>query len=192
MIKSGFEVYLLVVNVIIIVYFNCGSFVSFFKCFNSVKELDLVIWISIFNVYVFYGRVEKSVYIFEMMLLRGLMFDNIVFFGIFLVCSYGGFIKEGFYYFRLMVIDYNMILSLEYYVCFVDFFGRVGFIDEVFRILILGSVGFELNILGVFVGVFKVYGYVKLVEWVVGKFFELEFCNFVNYILMSNMYVFMG
>lgn len=91
--------------------------------------------------------------------------DVVMFIVVFFVCSYFGLVKEGFEIFDLIVR-----LSVDYFLCLVDFFGWVGYLDEVERLVKMSGCGVDV-LWGLF-SVCVVYGDLKLGKMVVGLIIE--------------------
>lgn len=118
--------------------------------------------------------------------------NEVIFVGVFIVCSYFGMVEEGRCLFRSMVESYGVVLIVDYYVCMVDFFGRFGYLEEVFDLVKLMLIYFYGGVWGVFFGVCSIYNNFDIVEFVVSYLFEFEFSSVGNYILLVNILVLVG
>lgn len=71
----------------------------------------------------------------------------------------------------------------------VDLFGRVGLLDEVRNVVEGMFMKSNVVIWGCLLGVCEKYSDVKMGEWVVKYFFELELWNDGVYVVLLNIYV---
>lgn len=123
----------------------------------------------------------------------GVMFDVIIFVLLLLVCVYLGLVREGELFFFLMKDEYGIEFIMEYYVCMVNFYGRVGLIVKVYEIVV-EEMEFEVGLIvwGVLMYVCFFYVNVEIGEIVVCKFFELELDNEYNFELLMRIYYSLG
>lgn len=126
---------------------------------------------------------------FERMVYTGIKLNAIIFINFLIGCSYVGLVEEGLNLFNFMESVYGVEFIGEYYVCIIDFFGRVGKFKEVEEFII--CMFFELNVFGwcFYLGVCRIYGDKLRVEIVAEKLLKFEFDNSSVYILLFNIYV---
>lgn len=63
-----------------------------------------------------------------------------------------------------------MEFKVEYYVCMVDFLGRVGCIEEVENLMRGMKVFLNEVVFGLLLGLCSVYGKLEIVEWIKREF----------------------
>lgn len=111
--------------------------------------------------------------LYEVMKIKGIKFDFVIFVGVLLVCSYSGLVEEGYYYLNFMFKYYGVEFGNRYYVCMVDFFGRFGRLKEVEKFINGMFIKVDVLIWGILLVVCKVYGDVEFGRVVVKKVFDL-------------------
>lgn len=74
----------------------------------------------------------------------------------------------------------------------VDLLGRVGLLEEVRKFIEEMFMDVDVGVLGVFVGVCKIYGNIEFGERIGERVIELDFNNSGRYVLLVNLYVFVG
>lgn len=91
-----------------------------------------------------------------------------------------------------MYLDYGIKFMVEYYSCFVDFLGWVGYLEEVENVIF--SMLFILGFLvwGVLFSVCRVYSDVECGECVVENVFKLDFDDDGVYVVLLSIYVVVG
>lgn len=180
--------YLFVNNVFMDIYVKFGNMKYVYRVFDLMSIRDVVLWNIMIMGYGMYGYGNEVLYMFDCMCVEYIEFDEVIFVGVLLVCSYVGFVYRGREYLSKMDFVYGLVSVIEYYVCVIDMFGRVGQFDEVYELILIMFVESNVVVWRVFLVLCRFYGNVYFVEFV-GKYifeFEFEYCG--NYILMFNIY----
>lgn len=98
------------------------------------------------------------------------MFNVVIFISVLFVCCYVGFLEEGFYLFYNMEGEFGVKFQIEYYGCIVDFFGRVGYLREVYDFVIRMLIKLDFILWRSLFGLCRFYGDLEMGERV-GKIF---------------------
>lgn len=182
-------------NGLIIMYVKCGVLDCFLKVFDCMSDRDVVSWNVIIFAFAQYGEGKKVVQYFKAIQCEiGIKLDQVIFIVVFFVCSYVGLVCDGIRIFNFMVNDYGLKLGVDYFFCFVDFLGRVGYFDETEGFIEIESedLKIDFNVWWILFSVCVVYGNVRLGRIVVGVFFQIEKNDLVVYVLLLNIYVNVG
>lgn len=125
----------------------------------------------------------------------GVIFNDVMFVVVLFVCVYVGFVEEGCFVYKRMSKMYGLVLRVEYYVCMVDMFGRVGLFDEVYSFIyefdVVGKVIFLVLWIAMF-GVCKMYRNYDFGVDIVKRFIVFELENLGYYVMFLNIYVLSG
>lgn len=163
-------------------YCKCGVLEDVRKLFMEMLRKDLVIWNFMIFGYAIYGVGEIVFVLFDRMRIEKIKLDWIIYVVVLLVCNYSGLVEFGMRYFDLMRVDYGIKVKFEYYSCMVDFLGRVGKFKEVIDMIEKMFFKLYVVIFGSFLGVFRVYKNIEVVEFVVNNLFSIDFINVVVYV----------
>lgn len=106
---------------------------------------------------------------------EGVKFDNVIFVNIIFVCSYIGLVERVWGYFKMMFIEFGIVLGLEYYVCMVDVYSRVGRLIEVKDFIELFILEYGMCLWRILLSVCRNYRQYELGVYVGEKLMELGF-----------------
>lgn len=108
-------------NFMIFMYFKCGNMKEVMRVFWEMDVRDVVFYNILIVGFVVYGNVIEVIDFVLKMEKEDIKLDRLIFLGVLIVCSYRGLLEEGCKVFELI----NCLL-VDYYVCMVEFLGRVG------------------------------------------------------------------
>lgn len=145
-------------------YCKCGNVVGVREIFYVIFVKNVIIWNEMLYGYVQYGFGDEVLYFYNCMLIEGEKFDDVIFIVILIVCSYLGLVDEGIRIFELMYKEYEVKLFLDYYICIIDVFGRVGRLYEVEFFIVKMLCKNDLVIWEVLFSFCRVYGDVFVVK----------------------------
>lgn len=129
-IRSGFEVDVLVGSVLLDMYAKCGNIENALHVFNRMQIRNLVSWNSIILGCSLNGLPGQAIDFFEHMVHAGIKPNHITFVGVFSACRYAGLVDEGRRYFNSMSISYGVTPRAENFSCMVDLLARSGCLEE--------------------------------------------------------------
>ena len=117
-------------NALVDMYAKCGSLVRAQEVFDMLPERNVITWGALITAYSQLGRAENTLSIFNEMIKQGNKPDRVVFLSILNACSHAGMIDNGQTYFEAMSRDYDIVPTIEHYICMVDTLGRLGQLDK--------------------------------------------------------------
>ncbi|ESQ44223.1 hypothetical protein EUTSA_v10006485mg, partial [Eutrema salsugineum] len=118
-----------VCNVLIDMYWKCGSIRSAIKVFEETREKNLITWTALISSLGFHGYGHEAFEKFEEMVSLGLKPDRVSFISMLTACRHGGMVKEGMELFRKMK-HYGVEPEMDHYRCAVDLLARNGYLKE--------------------------------------------------------------
>ncbi|KAL5728637.1 hypothetical protein ACHQM5_001701 [Ranunculus cassubicifolius] len=175
-------------NALIHMHAKSGSIDQAFNEFNRMPERDVISYSALITALADHGRANEALKLFSMMQRENVKPNQVTFVGVLSACSHAGLVDEGRDYFDLMTKTYALVPLTEHYACMVDLFGRVGRLDEAYK-LVLETVGTrDAGAWGALLGGCRVHGNVELGEIAARRLFEIEPENTGNYVLLANIY----
>eukprot|EP01018_Ginkgo_biloba_P004838 Gb_17076 [translate_table: standard] len=191
-IRSGFELDIIVSNALIDMYAKCGSIWVAREVFDRMDQKDVVSWTAIITGCGMNGLGEEALTLFDQMQQTGLKPNHITFVAILSACSHAGLATEGWHYFNCMSQDYNITPTMDHYACIVDLFGRAGSLDEAHNFIQDMPLEPDAHVWGALLGACRIHCNIELGELVAERLFDLEPQNAGNYVLLSNIYAAAG
>ncbi|KAI5677364.1 hypothetical protein M9H77_08314 [Catharanthus roseus] len=82
-----------------------------------------------------HGHGKEALYVFNKLLLEGLIPDGFSILSVTCACSHVGLVEQGWRYFDTMQSDYGIELQLEHYGCLIDLLGRARRVKEAEKII---------------------------------------------------------
>ncbi|KAD4385013.1 hypothetical protein E3N88_25181 [Mikania micrantha] len=122
-------------NALIDMYSKGGSLEMARKVFKQMPQKDVFSWTSLISGLALHGEGRSAVEIFNNMVLRGLLPNDITFLSVLSACGHGGLIKEGQTLFDKMVHSYGLKPTIKHYGCMVDLFCRAGHVTEAMKLI---------------------------------------------------------
>ncbi|KAL7610408.1 hypothetical protein Lser_V15G12795 [Lactuca serriola] len=128
-IKLGLNLEMSVFGSLIDMYAKSGDLKSAESVLSEIKTPDLKCWNSILSGYGHHGKVEKAFMIFDEIVKRGLIPDEVTYLSMLSTCNHCGLIDKG----RLLwssMKENGLIRGSKHYSCFVGLLSRAGLLEE--------------------------------------------------------------
>ncbi|KAG0458547.1 hypothetical protein HPP92_023704 [Vanilla planifolia] len=122
-------------NSFIDMYAKCGDINAAEKMFQQMTKRDIVSWNSMIMGYAIHGHGAEAVALFEQLISKGGVPDDITFIGVLSACSHVGLVSEGRKYFFDMKAVFSIQPKPVHYSCMVDLLGRVGLLGDAYAML---------------------------------------------------------
>ncbi|KAM3190030.1 hypothetical protein ACQJBY_068327 [Aegilops geniculata] len=170
---------------------KCGNIERALDLFCSWRQRDLICYSSMISALGMHGRGKDAIAVFNELCDNGFDPDEICFVSVLNACSHTGLIDEGRRYFNTMKDGYNIIPTVEHYLCMVDLLGRAGCIDEAYQMItheMPKDIEPHAGIWGALLSACRTYSNVEIGEVAASHLFKLEPNNVGNYVLLSNIY----
>ncbi|KAL5975240.1 hypothetical protein ACLOJK_031919 [Asimina triloba] len=190
--KEKIEVDVVLGTALVDMYARCGSIESASQIFNSTPQRDVMTWTAMIRGLAMSGNGEKALELFNEMQRSGLKPDAITFISVLTACSHAGLVDEGFSYFNSMSSLYNIQPTIEHYGCMVDLLGRAGYVERAEEFMRNMPIAPDKFVLGGLLGACRIHGNLDIAERASQQLLELDPTNGGAYVLMSNIYGFLG
>ncbi|CAI0551259.1 unnamed protein product [Linum tenue] len=178
---------LIISNAFIDMYAKCGLIDSAANIFHKMPKRDLVSWNSIIAAYAAHGNPNQALSIFHQMLLANFKPDRITFVGVLSACSHGGLVAEGHKYFHNMKNDFGIEPTREHYACMVDLLGRVGQLEDAFKMISGMPMEPSQAAWGALLNASRMHGNVELAKLAANKLLELDPEDSGTYVLLATV-----
>lgn len=182
----GFDVFLS--SAVIDMYAKCGSVDDARKIFESMDCKNVVFWTSMIGSYAFHGEGREAIKVFEMMLEKKIMPNEISFIGLLSACSHEALIVEGYKYFKLMQKDHGIVPTIEHLTCMVDLLGRCGLLDEAKNFICKYNLRYHSVAWKSLILACRVHGDIETARWASEQLVRIEPREAGSYVLMSGIY----
>ena len=116
-------------------YAKCGSLWRAQTMFDKLRFRNVVSWNAIISGYGQCGEHDMVVGLFNKLIEKGIVPNQVTFNIVLNVCSHSGLLDTGQLYFHIMSSFYGLMPTLEHYTCMVDLFARAGFFDKALTII---------------------------------------------------------
>ncbi|KAK8934751.1 Pentatricopeptide repeat-containing protein [Platanthera zijinensis] len=191
--NHGYGNLLKIKNSLVTMYSKCGSMDRAYRVFSDMPERNVVTWSTMISGLAMNGYGREAIDAFEEMRRDGVLPDEQTFTGILSACSHTGLVDEGIEFFDVMRFEYGISPNVCHYGCLVDLFGRAGFLDRAYR-LIVGEmiVQPDAKIWRTLLGTCRIHKYVELGERVIEHLIELKSQQAGDYVLLLNIYASVG
>ncbi|KAF7144543.1 hypothetical protein RHSIM_Rhsim04G0219700 [Rhododendron simsii] len=133
-IRNGHDSNDVVATALVDMYAKCGCLDYSNGVFNKIKNPSVIPYTSMIVGAAKYGRVKLSFKLFQEMTERGISPNDVTFIGVLHACSHSGLVDEGLEYLHSMYHKYGVVPNTKHYTCVVDMLGRIGRLDEAYRI----------------------------------------------------------
>ncbi|GLT99485.1 hypothetical protein SLE2022_169220 [Rubroshorea leprosula] len=181
-----------VVSSLIDMYAKCGSLERALQVFKMASQKDLLCYSTMIAAFANHGLAQDAISLFSEMQKANIKPDGIAFLGILTACNHGGLVAEGRKYFRQMRDEYGIRPSEKHYACIVDLLGRAGRLEEAHNLISNMTISPSAAVWGALLAACRVHCNVELAEVAAAELFKIEPGNSGNYILLSNLYAFVG
>ncbi|KAK8947984.1 Pentatricopeptide repeat-containing protein [Platanthera guangdongensis] len=191
--NHGYGNLLKIKNSLVTMYSKCGSMDRAYRVFSDMPERNVVTWSAMISGLAMNGYGREAIDAFKEMRRDGVFPDEQTFTGILSACSHTGLVDEGIKFFDVMRFEYGISPNVCHYGCLVDLFGRAGFLDRAYK-LIVGEmiVQPDAKIWRTLLGTCRIHKYVELGERVIEHLIELKSQQAGDYVLLLNIYASAG
>ncbi|XP_059077386.1 pentatricopeptide repeat-containing protein At3g09040, mitochondrial-like [Cryptomeria japonica] len=181
-----------VANALVDMYAKCGSINRARELFEKMSQKNVVSWNALISGYAQNGLCKDALELFELMKQSGTCPDCVSFVCVLLACSHAGLVNEGCEYFNGMTNLYNIMPTIDHYVCMVDLFGRAAYLEETLNFIIKMPITPVVVVWTCFLGSFKAHKNIRLGLYTATLLFELDPKNAATYVILSNIYAEVG
>lgn len=188
---SEFKDDVFVKTALIDMYAKCGSIDQAHAIFMRILDKDVVVWSAMITGYGLHGRGHEAMRLFNEMKHAGVRPNDVTFVGLLSACNHAGLVEEGWNYFHSMK-DYGIEPQHQHYACVVDLLSRAGKLEKAYEFVRSMPIEPRLTVWGALLNACKIYGHVKLGEYVAEHVFALEPSNAGHYVKLSNIYASTG
>ncbi|KAK8940736.1 Pentatricopeptide repeat-containing protein [Platanthera zijinensis] len=187
-------------------YSRSGNLGHARKIFDGIQNMNVQSWTSMITGYATHGFASEAIELFEDMVSKGFVPNEVTFVSVLSVCSRCGLIEQGMQYFGLMG-KYGIIAPRgDHYACLVDMLGRAGKLAEARDILLSINGSSETKSYkkcrangedaaatwGALLGGCKLYGNVEMGSEVAREMMSRKHQASGSLVALSNLYAFSG
>eukprot|EP01018_Ginkgo_biloba_P025636 Gb_25611 [translate_table: standard] len=187
-IKSGFELQVLVGSALVDMYAKCGSIRNAWEVFDKMSKRNVVSWTTMIAACAQHGQGEDALQLFEKMQEKGVKANETTFVALLFACSHLGLVDEGRHYFDSMIKEHGIVPRVEHYSCMVDLLGRAGLLDEAEQLILEMPVEPNAAVWGALLGACRIHGNIDLGSRVAKHLLQLHLQDSATYVLLSNIY----
>ncbi|KAJ8752818.1 hypothetical protein K2173_008553 [Erythroxylum novogranatense] len=192
LIKTPFESDVYVVTSLVDMYSKCGNIIDAQKSFSSISTANVAAWTALINGYAHHGFGSEAILLFQCMLEQGVAPNGATFVGILSACGRAGLVNEGMIFFYSMKELYGITPTLEHYACVVDLLGRSGHLLEAEEFIKSMPIEADGVIWAALLSACWLWRDMEVGERVANYLFNLDPKVTSAYVIMSNMYAFLG
>lgn len=190
--KMKMELDLSVQNALISMYSKCGSLDDAYRIFKSISAPNLVSFNSMITGFAHNGYGKEAIQLFRHLENRRLEPNEITFLGVLSACTHVGLVEEGWKYFGSMRAFYKVEPGPDHYACMVDLLGRAGFVDEALHLIKSMPVEPHSGVWGALLGASRAQVRLDIAKIATQHILELEPNNAAPYVVLSDIYSFLG
>lgn len=117
-------------NALMNMYVKCGNVSATVSVFDMMKCSDLISWSTVISGLAMNGLGKQVLEVFALMLVTGVVPDDITFVGLLSACSHSGLVDQGEMLFKGMLRFCGTAPRIQHYACMVDMYGRAGLLEE--------------------------------------------------------------
>lgn len=183
--KSGYGNDTVLCNALIHAYSRCGNHKFSVFIFDQMEFHDKVSWNSIIKAHAAHGKGNEALRTFQCMDIPP---DSATFVGILTACSHCGYVNEGRHIFKEMSEVYGIEPQCDHFTCMADILARAGELVEAEELIDQMPMEPDPVVWSALLGACRKHGETKIGKKAAQKLMELEPCNSVGYVMMSNMY----
>ncbi|XP_071701499.1 pentatricopeptide repeat-containing protein At2g22410, mitochondrial-like [Rutidosis leptorrhynchoides] len=174
-------------NAFIDMYAKCGNINAAIELFNEMEVKDIVTWNSMIVGFASHGHAIKALNLFGQMKLKGYKPDEITLVGVLSACSHGGLLDQGRSYFKEMEKEYGFKPTLEHYACMIDLLGRIGLLEEAYRLINEMAMEPDKAVWGAILNACRMHGNFELGKLATEKLVHLDPNDSGVYVLMESL-----
>ncbi|KAI3769313.1 hypothetical protein L6452_00414 [Arctium lappa] len=190
--KNGFLAKTSVCNALIEMYAKSGNIDQAWQVFDNMLERDVISWSTMVGGLANHGKAPEAIRLFQDMQKTSIKPNEITFVGLLSACAHAGFLEDGLKYFDSMRHDYNLEPGIEHYGCLVDLLGRTGCLDRALELIKSMPMKPDSAIWGSLLSSCRTKGNLAMAVIAMEHLLELEPEDTGNYVLLSNIYAYLG
>lgn len=151
-------------NALINMYVKCGNIRVAFQVFNTLESKDIISWSTMISGMAMNGYGMHALQLFSLMLVHGVLPDDVTFIGLLSACSHAGLVDQGLIFFEAMKTVYRIVPEMQHYACVVDMYGRAGLLEEAEAFIREMPIEAEGPVWGALLNACKIHGNEKMSE----------------------------
>ncbi|KAL6554311.1 hypothetical protein OROMI_019984 [Orobanche minor] len=190
--KMDIEHTLSIQNSLVSMYSKCGIIDDAHKIFKSIPTPDIVSFNSMITGFAHNGSGGLALELFSKLVDEGHEPNDVTFIGVLSACTHVGNVDEGWKYFKSMRTLYKVEPGPDHYACMVDLLGRAGRLDEAIKLIKSMPVEPHSGVWGALLGASRTHMNFGLAKLAAQHFSELEPNNAAPYVVLSDIYSFIG
>ncbi|KAK6134486.1 hypothetical protein DH2020_031768 [Rehmannia glutinosa] len=190
--KMDMEHNLSIQNSLVSMYSKCGIVNDAYKIFKSITTPDIVSFNSMITGFAHNGFGGEALELFRQLVDEGQEPNEVTFLGVLSACTHVGLVDEGWKYFESMRTVFKVEPGPDHYACMVDLLGRAGLLDEAIKLIKSMPVEPHSGVWGALLGASRTHTNLDLAKFAAQHFLELEPNNAAPYVVLSDIYNFIG
>ena len=188
-IKRGLEGELLVGNMLVDMYANCGSLAEAEDLFEGLPVQEQVMWNVLIAGYAQLAESEKVIHVFNRMVYEATEPNSITFVSVLNACSHAGLLERGLMFFEAIDNNYDLIPNLKHCTCIVDLLGRAGLIDKAAEFINNMPLHPDMAVWVILLGACRKWNNVDVGRYAFEHAVQLSESDSTAYVCMSNIYM---
>ncbi|GFP98872.1 pentatricopeptide repeat-containing protein at1g53600 mitochondrial [Phtheirospermum japonicum] len=190
--KMDMEHNLSIRNSLVSMYSKCGIINDAYKIFESITKPNIVSFNSMITGFAYNGFGGEAIELFRKLVDEGHEPNEVTFLGVLSACTHVGNVDDGLKYFESMRTLFKVEPSPDHYACMVDLLGRAGQLDEAIKLIKSMPVEPHSGVWGALLGASRTHMNLDLAKVSAQHFLELEPNNAAPYVVLSDIYGFVG
>lgn len=175
-------------NALINMYVKCGNVRMAIQVFNTLESKDIFSWSTIISGMAMNGQGMHVLQLFSLMLVHGVLPDDVTFIGLLSACSHAGLVDRGLIFFNVMKNVYRIVPEMQHYACVVDMYGRAGLLEEAEAFISEMPIEAEGPVWGALLNACKIHGNEKMFERIKNGLLNSTGVGSGTLALLSNAY----
>nr|GMD00112.1 pentatricopeptide repeat-containing protein At3g57430, chloroplastic [Ipomoea batatas] len=191
-VKTGCEADVFLGSAIISMYANCANLDDAKRFFGAMSRKDVACWNAMIAGTAMHGYGNAAIELFMKMESAGIAPNESTLVSVLSACSQAGMVDKGLEIFNSMVESWNVVPNQKHYACVVGLLGRAGRLDDAYSIISEIHLQPGVEVYCALLGACKAHGNIELGIKISERLFELNPDDAGYYVLLSNMYAFLG
>ncbi|KAL2960134.1 hypothetical protein AAZX31_17G023300 [Glycine max] len=168
-------------------YAKCGSIDKAYELFHNLRKRDLVAYSAMIYGCGINGKASDAIKLFEQMLAECIGPNLVTYTGLLTAYNHAGLVEKGYQCFNSMK-DYGLVPSIDHYGIMVDLFGRAGYLDEAYKLILNMPMQPNAGVWGALLLACRLHNNVELGEIAVQHCIKLETDTTGYCSLLSSIY----
>ncbi|KAL3651087.1 hypothetical protein CASFOL_007490 [Castilleja foliolosa] len=190
--KMDMERNLSIQNSLVSMYSKCGIINDAYRIFESITKPNIVSFNSMITGFAHNGFGGEAIELFRKLANEGHEPNEVTFLGVLSACTHIGNVDDGLKYFESMRTLYKVEPSPDHYACMVDLLGRAGRLDEAVKLIKSMPVKPHSGVWGALLSASRTHMNIDLAKLAAQHLLELEPNNAAPYVVLSDIYGFVG